>query len=86
MRRAEQEGLIRSESLDLFLMWRSLGGLNQGVGLAELLELPGWLVQDFVWLLGQQGKARKRKRARDKMKDEASHVPTGSRSGKPTRH
>jgi hypothetical protein len=78
MRRAEREGLIRGESLDLFLMWRSLGGLNQGISLTELLEVPGWIIQDFVWLLGQQRKARKRKKRRDKARKEGGRAaPTG---------
>lgn len=67
MRQAEREGLIRSESLDLFLMWRSLGGMNQGITLTELLTVEGWIIKDFVWLLGQQGKARKRQKNRKKV-------------------
>lgn len=66
MRRAEREGLIRSESLELYLMWRSLGGMNRGVSLTELLTLDGATITDFVWLSTQQYKARKRKKQRDK--------------------
>lgn len=85
MRRAEREGMIHPESLELFLIWMSLGGLNRGISLTELTTLDGATLVDFVWLLGQRAKARKRKKRRDEAKKEAASVSTHPRSKTATR-
>lgn len=61
MTRATLQHLQRPESLDLFLLWRALGGMNQGVTLSELLTLPAWLTTDLRYLLARLGAARRRK-------------------------
>jgi len=77
MRRAAAQGLVRSESLELYLMWRALGGMNQGISLTEMLTVDGAIIADFVWLSTQQHKARKRKKRRDKAAKEMGGAKTG---------
>jgi hypothetical protein len=70
MVRATQWRLERKESLDLFLLWRSMGG--QPPTLGELLQMPSWIVRDFSKLNERLQKAK----ARKKNRGEAANVPT----------
>ena len=58
VRRAEHEGLIKGEHLDLFLTWYGFGGLEKGISLSELMTLPGDLIADFSYLLRELGRLR----------------------------
>ncbi|MCC6457280.1 MAG: hypothetical protein IT328_20165 [Caldilineaceae bacterium] len=79
MREADAWRLERAESLDLFLVWRSLGA--ESITLSELLTLPGWLVRDFQKLGVRYQRARDRKKRRE----QGAHVSTGGKRGKPKR-
>jgi len=68
MLRRSMEGLCDEAHLDLFVQWYALGGAQRGIGLAEMLELPPALVQDFLWLLKELGRFRHEARALKKRK------------------
>lgn len=57
--RADREGMIDEENLTLFLDWYQLGGMERGIGINELAEMPATRRHDILWLLGELGKARK---------------------------
>lgn len=77
MNAADNWRLEHEDSLDLFLIWRSMGG--QPPSLAELMTLPSSRVRDFQKLGVRFYKAKERKRQREKEEKEGSGVPTHPR-------
>lgn len=65
MRRAETEELSNPAHLPAFLLWYSLGGLQRGIGITELLTLDYPLMHDWLLLLRRLRLARERKEAHD---------------------
>ena len=47
---AEREGLCNAESLDIFQTWFLFGGMQRGLSIEEVLCMPAWLRQDFVFM------------------------------------
>lgn len=69
MQRAEREGLIDPAHLDIFVTWWQLGGMERGVSLTELVNMPAALRADVLYLLGEMGKIRRsRKRGQRALK------------------
>lgn len=56
---ADRTGLIDEENLTLFLDWYQLGGMEHGISISELAEMPATRRHDLLWLLGELGKARR---------------------------
>ena len=71
MQRAEREGLIDPAHLDLFVTWWQLGGMERGMSLMEIAQMPASLRADALYLLGEIGKLRRSKRRADKKKAQA---------------
>jgi len=51
--------------LQAFLLWYSLGGLQRGIGITELLALDYPIMHDWLLLLRRLRLARERKEAHD---------------------
>lgn len=60
MEQIEREGLIRPESFDLFLIWYSFGGQQQGLSLTEIMTLDAALITDFSYILRKLAEIRSR--------------------------
>lgn len=72
LQRAEREGLIDPAHLDLFVTWWQLGGMERGMSLTEIAQMPASLRTDVLYLLGELGKLRRsRRRAGEKKKEAA---------------
>lgn len=59
----EAVGLCRDESLEIFAVWQRYGGLEKGLSLTEIVNMPAWLRRDFDTILGMLGKERRRRKA-----------------------
>jgi hypothetical protein len=58
MRRVEREGLCKIESLDIFYTWYVFGGMNRGLTMTEVVEMPLWLRKDIRFIMGQMSVQR----------------------------
>jgi hypothetical protein len=58
-------------SLDLFMNWYTMGGMNRGITLTELAEMPAWLLRDFKYLLGKFNTIKRDKENYKKMVEHA---------------
>jgi hypothetical protein len=65
MEKVEREGLCKEDSLDIFLTWYTFGGVNRGLSMTEILEMPLWLRKDMRFILGQMGIRRRERKAID---------------------
>lgn len=68
MKAAENEGLIDAAHLDLFVDWYQLGGMERGIGIMELAEMPAALRTDLMYILREMGRIRRQRRSADKAK------------------
>ena len=59
----ESVGLCRAESLEIFAVWQRYGGMEKGLSLTEIVNIPAWLRKDFDTILGALGKERRRRKA-----------------------
>ena len=66
MERVEREGLCSESSLELFVNWYTLGGMQRGLTLTEILGMPRWLLKDFRYILGVISTTRTEKSRADK--------------------
>jgi len=67
--RVEREGLIDDSHFDLFVIWWQFGGSQRGLSPMEIVEMPAAMVKDFLYLMGQLNKKKKRlRKEKDKRK------------------
>lgn len=62
VQRADRRGLIDEGSLDVFVTWWQFGGMEKGLSLIEIVQMPAALRSDMLYLLGELGKIRKGRR------------------------
>ena len=58
-------------SLDIFLTWYTWGGMNRGLNLTEIVEMPAWLMKDFRYLMSRFRKIKAGKEAYKKIAQDA---------------
>lgn len=70
MAKAEGRGLVREESLHIFLDWYAFGGWQKGLTLQEVMDAPAWLLLDFRYLIVRLEQLKKRAKRRRKRRKE----------------
>lgn len=80
MDRVEREGLCREESLEVFMSWFTFGGLERGLSLTEILEMPLWLRKDFRYILSRISTRRRERKYLALASDEEQVKPKKGRS------
>lgn len=73
-------------SLDLFMNWYTMGGMNRGITLTELMEMPAWLLRDFKYLLGKYNQIKRDKENYRKMVKHAKGQGGGNTIQGPVAH
>ena len=56
----ERDGLIDDENFDVFIMWLQFGGEQRGLSPMEIIAMPASMVKDFIYLMSQLNKKKKR--------------------------
>lgn len=63
---AERKGLLDEANLEIFMVWWSFGGAQQGISPMQAAEMPAAMRQDFAYILEEIRKERRRQEALEK--------------------
>lgn len=58
MESVEREGLCSEASIEIFVNWYTLGGMNRGLTITEIMSMPKWLLKDIRYILGVISRTR----------------------------
>lgn len=66
MAKVDRQGLCDERNVELFIDWYTLGGVERGLSLTEIISMPTTMRKDFRYILGMMGtRRRERKHAKE---------------------